>query len=1126
MKKSVFFILFFSILAFLYPQVEESLENFIKQGQERYVAKDFPKAIHFWEKALQLARERQDKGNIWAIFKAIGDAHSKLDYKEKSIKCYEESLKIAREMGDKRKEALSLYYMGIVYEKFKEDENAAIVCRLSLKICEEIEVKDISMMILLSFFNRYFNNTEKEILYTEQLLDMLDKAGNKALETFFSYYLGIAYNRREQFDKAWKCFSRSLEISQKIGNKQQQLKVFNGMGCAAMGISDYPKALECFQKAIVLSQELKDKETEMWAFCNMGTLYLEQERYPKALQYLLQSKEICEKNLHKFESLLCCKLGLLYTRLGITSTAWTWSEKALSIAKEEGNKRDEALAQENFGVIYGMLGNYSQALVHYKEVIRLSEEMQSEGNKAASYYDIATIYTQQGNYNKALEYAKICRDIFQKKNIKRMESHATNLLGLIYAGMGDSHSALKYYHESWKQMKELGIDSFLPDSNIYKIYLENEDIDKIRQYQEMFGDFGLQYLFQKDYKKAKEKFSSLLSYAEKGRQFNLLFVSYAGLGLACEGLEEYEEAAQTYSKACQILEKIRVQIPQTERIQFFNPKEFSLPRLEAYEGLARISLSLPEGAKGAFYYIECTRARAFIEACSRRYGIQELRISSDLAREESEIQEKTVSLYKRIETTILKEEGKGVEELEEELKRVNHQENMLVEKLRKEYPEYASVRYPQPMRWESIVLKPDEVIIEYEVTKAYTIALVGKQGILKYHRIPITRKELSDIIKGYREHIQAIQSNQELEIGTARMAKKLYDLLFWPLLEMQDADGMPMISKDSRIIIIPDEILGILPFESLIASLPEKPEIKQGQYSSIISGIEYLADQYDIAYYHSATALTLHRNFPKATKPPKSMLVVADPIFHAQDARSLSSCVLKDEYTKSGTNLVIQYMGLGGLRKGDPKILAQEKEMPKIAQDEEIFFPRLARTGDLANNLVGKIFPERSEILKGMQASEENLSQKNLSEYQYLVFATHGILDSTVPYIHEPALVLTQTGLNDSQNGFLTLGKVMQLKLQADMVALTACQTGLGKHISGEGVMGLGRAFQYAGAKSVLVSLWSVDENSTTLLIEKFFEYLKSGKSNRESIHLARKHIRSQGYDHPFFWTPFILIGE
>ncbi|MEI8183521.1 MAG: CHAT domain-containing protein [Desulfomonile sp.] len=98
--------------------------------------------------------------------------------------------------------------------------------------------------------------------------------------------------------------------------------------------------------------------------------------------------------------------------------------------------------------------------------------------------------------------------------------------------------------------------------------------------------------------------------------------------------------------------------------------------------------------------------------------------------------------------------------------------------------------------------------------------------------------------------------------------------------------------------------------------------------------------------------------------------------------------------------------------------------------------------------------------------------------------------------------------------------------MNADMVALTACQTGLGKELSGEGVMGMGRAFQYAGAKAVLMSLWSVSEKSSTSMVENFFQNLKEGKGKLEALRLARQDIRDQGYDHPFFWAPFILVGD
>jgi CHAT domain-containing protein len=106
------------------------------------------------------------------------------------------------------------------------------------------------------------------------------------------------------------------------------------------------------------------------------------------------------------------------------------------------------------------------------------------------------------------------------------------------------------------------------------------------------------------------------------------------------------------------------------------------------------------------------------------------------------------------------------------------------------------------------------------------------------------------------------------------------------------------------------------------------------------------------------------------------------------------------------------------------------------------------------------------------------------------------------------------------------MSEVMGLKMNADIVALTACQTGLGKRISGEGTMGMGRAFQYAGAKSVLMSMWSVSEESSVKLVENFFKHLESGKSKIEALQLARRDIRKAGYVHPFFWAAFILAGE
>jgi CHAT domain-containing protein len=147
-----------------------------------------------------------------------------------------------------------------------------------------------------------------------------------------------------------------------------------------------------------------------------------------------------------------------------------------------------------------------------------------------------------------------------------------------------------------------------------------------------------------------------------------------------------------------------------------------------------------------------------------------------------------------------------------------------------------------------------------------------------------------------------------------------------------------------------------------------------------------------------------------------------------------------------------------------------------------------------------------------------------LEHYEKIVFATHRFFSKDVPAFREPVLVLTLVPLGS--DGFLRMSEVMGLKLASDVVALTACQTGLGRHVSGEGTMGMGRAFQYAGADSVLMSLWSVAEASSVKLVESFFKHLREGKKKLEALQAARTEIRKQGFDHPFFWAAFVMSGE
>ncbi|MBM4272823.1 MAG: CHAT domain-containing protein [Deltaproteobacteria bacterium] len=130
-----------------------------------------------------------------------------------------------------------------------------------------------------------------------------------------------------------------------------------------------------------------------------------------------------------------------------------------------------------------------------------------------------------------------------------------------------------------------------------------------------------------------------------------------------------------------------------------------------------------------------------------------------------------------------------------------------------------------------------------------------------------------------------------------------------------------------------------------------------------------------------------------------------------------------------------------------------------------------------------------------------------------------------MPYIKQPALVLNLVG-DESRDGFLTASEIFGMNLNASVVGLSACKTGLGVQTAGEGVVGLSRAFMYAGTDSVLVSLWSVADESTYKLMVKFFEGIKAGRDKITALKEAKEYLRANGYENPFFWAPFILIGE
>jgi CHAT domain-containing protein len=524
----------------------------------------------------------------------------------------------------------------------------------------------------------------------------------------------------------------------------------------------------------------------------------------------------------------------------------------------------------------------------------------------------------------------------------------------------------------------------------------------------------------------------------------------------------------------------------------------------------------------AFCFSEKAKARSLVEmlARARTEKVAHL-LPKSLAEKEARLTAYLGNLESQIDQAF--EKGKEAQQvLARNIKETRAELEALITQIKKDYPDYAALRYPEAVTVAKLPLQDNERVLEYQVTEDATYLFVVQKGkVDKFLKIPISRKELEEKIRHFRA---VFEKPDNLDRFNPHEAQELYTLLVAP--------GLEGLDRNQHLILVPDGPLHLLPFEALVVEATNATKTIDPQ-TGIPSyhGITYLADQWQVSYYQSATVLALNRTAEKK-KPSwqKPLFALADPIFSENDPR-----------LQRKPEIAIPRLASAELQ--DRGVIFPVRS---AAEEAGYSFKRLSETREevLA---IAKLYGVREnapDIKLGLIANEKEVKQMDLTPYQNVIFATHGILGTEVPYLQQPALVLSQVDKGE-EDGFLTMEEVLGTRLNADLVTLSACQTGLGKQIKGEGVVGLSRAFMYAGTKSVLVSLWSVSSNSTEALMKAFYSYMKAGKSKAEALRLAKRDIRQGKFElsvgrgiavterkiqvdgsHPFFWAPFVLIGE
>jgi CHAT domain-containing protein len=415
--------------------------------------------------------------------------------------------------------------------------------------------------------------------------------------------------------------------------------------------------------------------------------------------------------------------------------------------------------------------------------------------------------------------------------------------------------------------------------------------------------------------------------------------------------------------------------------------------------------------------------------------------------------------------------------------------------LRTHYPDYYALKYPQPATLADLqtrVIKPAEILLVYGVMPEKTCLWVIGQGVFRLHTLPIGEKDLAQKVAAYRRGVLQTRDEEGSGVtprpatreGRAKLRQELYNLLI-------PTQVRGALIPGSHLYIIPTGPLYSLPFEALETQAPGQPP-------------HYALEDYAVAYLSSASLLKTVREAQtrKQAQPLYPLLAFANPRYGKVSRAAGEDRSIRGLKTRAYLEMMRGSFG----------------ELPET-EDEVREIKELLKAPDRSHPLKLREAASRSTVLGLNQAAQ-------LPAYRYLVFACHGILPGEVDRVLEPALVLS----HPEKDGFLTMGDVFGLKLNADLVSLSACNTGRGAEVKGEGVMGLTRAFMYAGTPSVAVTLWSVESQSAKLLNVGMHNYLHQGKGRAEALREIKLALlrgeKGEKYRHPFYWAPFVVFGD
>jgi CHAT domain-containing protein/tetratricopeptide (TPR) repeat protein len=638
------------------------------------------------------------------------------------------------------------------------------------------------------------------------------------------------------------------------------------------------------------------------------------------------------------------------------------------------------------------------------------------------------------------------------------------------------------------------------------------------------------------YKDAEKMFADAASGAQKDNRLDLMWPAKRGLGRSLwleagqdsKAMKLRENALAAYSEALKTVETIRagsLRADESRSTFLATTKDVYDEAAAAYAEMAL--LNSPNGgalsgkaldyAAESFRITEAGRARSLLDMLGDVNGQITKDVPPDLLKRKQDNLDRQQEIAEQLTGVSLSGESKKPSQLEDELEKLQTEFDTIENQVRTASPQYAALAGAQPLALadaQQKVVDDNTVLLEYSLgaDNSYLFA-VSRASVSLFKLQP--RSVLEKLATDFRAQlippklqrrivgIDVVEAQRGLGLsegpaddvaGFAAASSALYQAAVAPANSLLG---------DKRLLVVADGVLNYVPFAALIKTS------EGADYASL----SYLIKSNEIVYAPSASVVDAVRRY--AVKGAGSdLLVIADPVFSSTDPRVQGKSAAQTNGATRGFGLDLE---------------SSINDVDSTAPAGGLHLPRLKGTGDEAKAIadIARTKGAPTDAWVGLDASEDNVESRDLTKYHVIHVATHGLLDAQRPQF--TGVVLSLVG-NKNADGFLRTDEIFNLRMHPSLVVLSACETGLGKEKRGEGVIGLTRAFMYAGAPTVGVTLWSVADNSTAELMTDFYRRLLGSGSTTPATGSMREAqlamIANKKYGKPFYWAPFVLVGE